>query len=101
MLTLSNAVVRIRMPETRNTRKLPRVRQPRKATATSPTSLLPATDGFIIEMQPISINNGSLPNDDLELPMDFVSIEIAGPEEEEMEFNYASAWPDGIFLTSV
>jgi hypothetical protein len=49
----------------------------------------------------MSIDGETLPNGDLEMLMDFDSFEIPGPEEEEMEFNYASAWPDGIFLTRI
>jgi hypothetical protein len=71
------------------------------ANVTSPTSLLPTTDSFINQMQRMSVDGENIVSDDLDLPLDFGSFEMAEPEEGEMEFNDAAAWFGGIFLTSV
>jgi hypothetical protein len=87
--------------ETQKTRRPTRADQPIMLVRLRLLSLLPATDGSINQMEPRSIDNGNLRDNDLDPPLDFDSFEMAGPEEGEMEFNYASAWPDWIFLTSV
>jgi len=51
-------------------------------------------------MQPMSFDNRNLLDDNLDLPVDFGSLEMEGPEGE-IEFSNASAWPDEIFLTTV
>lgn len=71
------------------------------ANATSLTFFTACHDGSINQMEPMSMDSGNLRDNDLDPPLDFDSFETAGPEEGEMEFNYASAWPDWIFLTSV
>jgi hypothetical protein len=68
---------------------------------TSPTGTLPTTDGFINQMQPVSIDSGNNLNDDLDLPMDFGSFAMAGPDEGDIEFSCASPWLDEMFFTTV
>jgi hypothetical protein len=94
-------VATICMLETQKTRRLTRADQPIMLMRLRLLSLLPATDGSINQMEPMSIDSGNLRDNDLDPPLDFDSFETAGPEGGEMEFNYASAWPDWIFLTSV
>jgi hypothetical protein len=94
-------VATICMLETQKTRRPTRSGQPIMLVRLRLLSLLSATGGSINQMEPMNIDSGNLRDNDLDPPLDFDSFETAGPEKGEMEFNYASAWPDGIFLTSV
>jgi hypothetical protein len=89
------------MLETQKTRRPTRAGQPVMLVRLRLLSLLPAIDCSINQMEPMSIDSGNLRDNDLDPPLDFDSFEMMGPEEGEMEFNYALAWHDGIFLTSV
>jgi hypothetical protein len=101
VLMSKEVVVTICMLETQKTRRPTRAGQPIMLVRLRLLSLLSATDPSINQMELMSIDSVNLRDNDQDPPLDFDSFEMAGLEEGEMEFNNASAWPNGIFLTSV